>query len=119
MKAKQLPILAVILTLMVSVAMAAGNKTSIRIDEPTMVGSVILQPGDYTVEWNGLGPDVQVSFLQGRQTITTVPGTLVAGQNPYNAVVTDAQESGTRLLVEIDTKTLAVHLSAAGVGGGK
>jgi hypothetical protein len=45
---------------------ASKNRSSIQLTEPTAVGSVLLQPGDYTVQWNGAGPDVQVTFLHGK-----------------------------------------------------
>jgi len=103
-----------------SVAVAAPrNKTTIHFWEPTTVGSVVLQPGDYTVVWDGAGPDVKVSFSQGKETITTVPATLVAAQNPFTSFTTRPQESGAHLLIEIDRPTLELHFEPGNVSSGQ
>ena len=124
MKPKWIITVAAIVTLMLSVAVAAPrNRTTIHLWEPTTVGSVVLQPGQYTVAWDvvwdGAGPDAKVSFSQGKETITTVPATLEAVQNPHNSFTTRSQESGAPLLIEIDTTTLALHFEPGDVSSGQ
>ena len=120
MKPKWIITVAAIVTLMLSVAVAAPrNKTTIHFWEPTTVGSVVLQPGQYTVVWDGAGPDVKVSFSQGKETITTVPATLEAAENPFTSFTTRPQESGVPLLIEIDRPTLALHFEPGNVSSGQ
>ena len=106
-------ILATLFATMLSVGVtAAPNKTTINLVEPTNVGSVILQPGEYTVEWSGPGTDVQVSFARGDKTIATVPATLQAAHNRINLSVTyHTEESGSRSLVEIETNRATLHFT--------
>ena len=106
-------ILATLFATMLSVGVtAAPNKATIGLVEPTNVGSVILQPGEYTVEWSGPGTDVQVSFSRGDKTIATVPATLQVAHNRINLSVTyHTEESGSRSLVEIETNHATLHFT--------
>ncbi len=68
-------LLAVLLALVPLICFAVSRK-SINVPEAVKVGDVMLQPGDYKVEWQGSGPAVQVSFVQNNKTVTTAPATL-------------------------------------------
>jgi hypothetical protein len=35
-----------------------------------------LKPGNYKMEWQGTGPDIQVTFLRDGKTVVTVPAML-------------------------------------------
>lgn len=121
MKLRSISILAAVLTTLVSVAVAAPtNKKSVNLAEPTVVGNVTLPPGPYDVEWNGPGPDVQVSFLKGKNTMATAPATLEAAQNPHDVSVTSrTEESGARLLVEIQTKKATLRFVPRDASNGR
>jgi len=56
----------------------ATNKKTIHIPEAVLVDGKKLAPGDYKIEWSDSGPNVQVTILQGKTTIATVPGRLVS-----------------------------------------
>ena len=89
MKARSILMFAALFTLAVSVPMvAAPNKKTIQLTDPTLVGNVTLRPGDYTIEWTVPGPDVQVSFSQGQNTLVTVPATLDRVRSQYDLSVT-------------------------------
>ena len=79
------------------------NQHSVNISDAVQVGSTQLQPGKYKVEWQGTGPDVQVTFLQNGKTVATVPGTLKSNdtQVSQDAIVTDSA-SANKKLNEID-----------------
>ena len=113
-------ILATLFATMLSVGVAAApNKTTINLVEPTIVGSVILRPGEYTVEWSGPGPDVQVSFSQGNKTIATVSATLQAAHNRITlSLMYHTEESGARSLVEIETNREMLHFTTTDVADG-
>jgi len=77
------------------------NQHSIEISNAVQVGGKQLEPGNYKVEWQGAGPEVQVTFLRDGKTVATVPGTLKTndGQITEDAIQTD---SANNTLNEID-----------------
>jgi hypothetical protein len=79
------------------------NQHSVVIPDSIQVGSAQLEPGNYKVEWQGTGPEVQVNFVRNGKTVATVPGTLNANDNHVvqDAIVTDTASS-TNKLREID-----------------
>ena len=79
------------------------NQHSVVIPDSVQVGSAKLDPGNYKVEWQGTGPEVQVNFVRNGKTVATVPGTLNANDNHVvqDAIVTDTASS-TNKLKEID-----------------
>src|SRR5258708_19929247 len=52
------------------------NQHSVDISATVQVEGAQLKPGNYKVEWQGTGPDIQVTFLQNGKTVATVPATL-------------------------------------------
>jgi hypothetical protein len=50
-----------------------ANKGKLHLQDKTIVYGKSLNPGNYTVEWTGTGPTVQVTLLQGKQTVATFP----------------------------------------------
>lgn len=81
-----------------------NNQHSVEIQDSVQVGSAQLQPGNYKVEWQGTGPEVQVNFLRDGKTVATVPGTLKTNntQAVQADVVTGTTSANTRTLEEID-----------------
>jgi hypothetical protein len=77
------------------------NQHSVVIPDSMQVGSVQLEPGNYKVEWQGTGPEVQVNFVRNGKTVATVAGTLNANDKRVvqDAIVTDTTSSK---LKEID-----------------
>ncbi len=57
------------------------NQHSVDIPATVQVGDTQLKPGNYKVEWQGTGPDIQVTFLQDGKTVATVPATLKTNDN--------------------------------------
>lgn len=58
----------------------AGNATrgSLHLYDTVTVEGKQLAPGNYKVEWTGSGPDVQVSILNGNNTVATLPAKVVS-----------------------------------------
>ena len=122
MKPRSIAILAALAAMILSVAVASpANKRTVTLSEPAIVGSVTLQPGEYIVEWNGTGPDVQVSFSREKKAIVTVPATLEAEQNQHELSVVSRhlEESGVHSLLEIRTKDSTLRFIPLDVGSGK
>ena len=80
-----------------------SNKTTLNLYEKVTVNGKALNPGKYTVDWEGTGPSVQVNILQGKQTVATVPAhvTEQPTANNANAYGSSAQPDGTRTLTTI------------------
>ncbi len=108
MKPRSLVTLLVLLAITVSVGSATlEHKKKISLAEPTVVASLWLQPGEYTVKWNRTGGhDVEVSFVQGARTIATVPGRIEAAECEHDValVLGETDGSGTRPLVAIEMR---------------
>src|SRR5208337_4466547 len=79
------------------------NKTTLHVNEKLSVEGKTINPGNYKVEWNGSGPTVQVTLLQGNQTVATFPAHLTeqTTQNPANAYGSVEQPDGSRALTAI------------------
>ena len=70
--------LALALTTSVFAASADSHKSNFEISAATQVNGTELPAGDYTAKWEGSGPTVQVSILQGKKVVATVPAEVVA-----------------------------------------
>ena len=88
----------------------ASTRKSINIDQPVRIGSQVLKPGQYKVEWNGAGPAVQVDFMQGKKTVAQVPATLKQQENPYDGALelSTKSASNAQRLDAIDFKNMAL-----------
>ena len=80
------------------------NQHSVEISDSVQVGGTQLGPGNYKVEWQGTGPEIQVNFVRDGKTVATAPGTLKTNdaQVVGNAIVTDTNSANTKTLKEID-----------------
>lgn len=55
----------------------AAEKGSMKVFDPTVVNGTQLSPGDYGLQWEGTGSNVQLKILQGKKVIATTSATLV------------------------------------------
>jgi hypothetical protein len=79
------------------------NQHSVEIRDSVQVGDAQLKPGNYKVEWQGTGPEVQVNFVRDGKTVATVPGTLKTDvAHLVDELVTDTISANTKTLKEID-----------------
>jgi len=94
------------LALLLATSVFAANTTtkgSLQVIDPVTVSGTQLSPGDYSVKWEGKGPDVEVSILQGRKVVATTTARVVdLPQSPNNdSVVTTQNADGSKSLSEI------------------
>ena len=84
MKLAKISILLIGSALVFSSGAFAGdaNKGKLRLQDKTIVEGKPLNPGHYTVEWTGTGPTVQVTLLQGKQTVATFPAHVTEQPKP-------------------------------------
>jgi hypothetical protein len=109
MKKYRAAVIAAILFAVPMIGMAATRK-NVTLAESVQVGTQVLKPGDYLVEWNGSGPQVQVNFVSGRKTLATLPATVKKQQNPYDfALVLDpGPNKSAKSLRAIDFKGMSL-----------
>jgi hypothetical protein len=67
-----------VLTLTTGAFAADTHKSSFEISAPTQVNGTQIPAGEYTARWEGSGPSVQVSIMQGKKVLATVPAQIVA-----------------------------------------
>ena len=93
-----------LLALLLSASAFAANKGSFNLSGPLTVGGKQLTEGQYQVQWEGSGPDVQVIILSRGKIVTTVPARLVelTRSGDSDATVWNENDDGTKSLSEID-----------------
>ena len=81
----------------------ASNKGSLQVNTPVTVNGKLLAAGVYSVMWDGSGPDVQVSFLKGKNVVATAAAHVIDLDNPPAAdmAVVKKNEQGSNVLAEI------------------
>ena len=83
MKASMLSAIVFIASLFLYVIVFASDshKKTLHIFDTVSVEGKTLAPGDYKVEWSCAGTTVQLTILQGRDRVATVPAQEVASSN--------------------------------------
>jgi hypothetical protein len=87
----------------------AKDSANVNLDQTVQVAGTQLAPGQYKVVWEGNGPNVTVSFAEGKKTIATVPGKLVNVSTSQQAVETIAGSDQTTVLQAIDLNKIALQ----------
>jgi hypothetical protein len=103
----------------VGVAVSAeANKMTIHIDQKVAVDGKILETGRYTAEWNGEGPNVQVTLMKGKNTVATFAAQIKQepSANPDDAIGTTDGPDGTKQLSSIypNGKRISLQLNNGG-----
>jgi hypothetical protein len=98
----------------------AATKGQLQLQNPTMVNGTQLKAGDYKLEWDGTGPAVEVSILQGKKVVAKVPAKVVELKTKAqeNSAIVSNNTDGTSSLagVHFAGKTTALELSQNGEG---
>jgi hypothetical protein len=91
------------LAVLLATSAFAANKGSLQVQEPISVNGQQLTPGDYKVQWDGNGPNVEVSIMQGKKVITKVPAHVVDLSSASNAdaAVVKNNADGSKSLSEV------------------
>jgi hypothetical protein len=109
MKAKSLFVFAMLA--LPALAFAADKKSaSVQITQPVTVAGTQIAPGNYRLVWEGNGPDVTVTFLEGKKTVATAPAKLVnTASSQQDAIETFTTADKTQLLRAVDFKSLTLQ----------
>jgi hypothetical protein len=89
--------------LLATSAFAAANKGSMQLLNPVTVSGKQLPAGDYSVKWDGTGPNVELNILKGNKVVATTPARLIdLSQKPNgDAAVVKNNDDGSKSLSEI------------------
>ncbi len=102
---------------MASTAFAA-TKRSLQLTDPVTVNGTTLKAGDYKVEWEGNGPNVELNIIQGKNVVAKVPAHVVELQSPAanDAALTRGSDNGPRTLtgVRFEGKKTALDFGDGG-----
>jgi hypothetical protein len=91
------------LALLLATGAFAANKGSLQLSNAANISGKQLAAGDYTVKWDGNGPNVQASIMKGKNVVATVPARLVdldRAPGSDAAVITNNAD-GSRSLTQI------------------
>jgi len=103
------------LALLLASSAFAATKGSLQLTNAVTVNGTTLKPGDYKLQWEGSGPNVEVSIMQGKNVIAKTPAHIVDLDKPSDsdAAVTRKDESGSRSLtgVRFHGKKFALELA--------
>jgi hypothetical protein len=103
----------------------AGTKADLELHNPTVVNGTQLKPGDYKLEWEGAGPNVEVSVMKGKTVLAKVPARVIDLSSPSvnSAAVTIKNSDGTTALsgARFEGKKFALEIgdSADGTSASK
>jgi hypothetical protein len=103
----------------------AGTKANLQLNNLTVVNGTQLKPGDYKLEWEGAGPNVEVSVIKGKNVVAKVPAHVVDLRSPAanSAAVTTKNSDGTTALAgaRFEGKKFALEIgdSADGTSASK
>ena len=102
MKISKTLVLSLALLFGTSAFAAAPTSGTLSLDQPAQVSGTQLAAGDYKVQWEGNGPNVEVKIMKGKNVVATVPGHVMNLQTrfPYNAAIVSSDQ-GKRALTEI------------------
>jgi hypothetical protein len=108
------------LSLLLAASAFAANKASVQLAEPATVGGTQLKAGDYTVKWDGSGPSVELSILQGNKVVATTPAQVVSVDRApeQSSIVARHNQGGSDSLAEIRMSGKKYVLRIGGESGG-
>ena len=108
------------LALLLASSAFAGTKANLQLQSTATVNGTKLKPGEYKLEWDGSGPNVEVSIMQGKTVLAKVPAKVVdlsaAAQN--SAAVVKRNDDGTATLAgaRFEGKKFALELGESSDG---
>ena|ERR1700719_462405 len=82
---------------------APATKGTLKLFEPVSVQGKQLAPGQYTVEWNGEGPNVELSITNGKQAVASIPARVVpvGAKNSASGYSSAKQDDGSTALTSV------------------
>ncbi|HUC28125.1 MAG TPA: hypothetical protein VMR80_01025 [Candidatus Acidoferrum sp.] len=98
----------------------AATKGSLHLQSAATINGTQLKPGDYKLEWDGSGPNVEVSILKGKNVVTKTQAKVVDLSSPAlnDAAVVQKNDDGTSSItsVRFEGKKVALDLHSSNDG---
>jgi len=108
------------LALLMASSAVAATKASLSLQSPVTVNGTTLKPGDYKLEWDGSGPNVELSIMQGKMVLAKVPAKVVDldSKADNTAAVVRSNDDGTKSLAgaRFEGKKFALEISESSGG---
>ena len=112
--------LAMGLALLLASSAFATTKGKLTLHDATVVNGTKLKAGDYKLEWDGSGPNVEVSIVQGKNVVAKVPAKIVELKTPAlnDTALVKTNDDGSRTLAgaQFQNKKFALELGDSGDG---
>jgi len=91
------------LALLLATSGFAANKGSLQVDNPVTINGKPLAAGEYTVKWDGAGPNVELNIMKGKNVVATVPARMLdLEQSPVrDSIITSVNSEGLKSVNEI------------------
>jgi hypothetical protein len=98
----------------------ASTKANLELSNTATISGTQLNAGDYKLEWDGAGPNVEVSVMKGKNVLAKVQAKLVDLPAPSagDSVVLTTGENGSSTVAQVrfNGKKYALDLSGSGDG---
>jgi hypothetical protein len=94
------------------------NSAGLELDQAVAIAGTQLAPGQYKLIWEGNGPNVIVSFVEGKKTVATAPAKLVTNTTNEEAIETATAADKTVILQAVDLKNVTIQFTNAVAGAG-
>jgi hypothetical protein len=105
------------LALLLASSAFAATKHNLELTSPVTLNGTTLKPGDYKLEWEGSGPNIELNILKGKNVVAKIPAHVVELQSPASndAAVTRTNDSGPSSLtgVRFEGKKFALDFTDA------
>ena len=91
------------LALLLATSVFAANKGALQVNDPVTVNGKALAAGEYTVRWDGAGPNVELNIMKGKNVVATVPARMLdLEQSPVrDSIITSVNSEGHKSVNEI------------------
>lgn len=108
------------LVLLLASSAFAATKATVNLLSPASVNGTKLKAGEYKLEWDGSGPNVEVSIMQGKTVLAKVPAKIVELPSPSqnSAALVVHRDDGTNTLagVRFERKKFALEIGESSDG---
>ena len=82
------------MVLLAASAFAGATKQNLELSHPVNVNGTTLKAGQYQLQWDGAGPNVEVSIMKGKNVVAKVPAHVVELPQSSNASAAVTKNGG-------------------------
>jgi hypothetical protein len=82
------------LALLLASSAFAATRASLQLNDSVNVNGTKLKAGDYSLQWEGSGPNVELSIMRNNKVVAKVPAHVVELEAPASNTAALTQKSG-------------------------